>query len=197
MTSHHLRLLAKKWARLIHIYISMLGLVLIVFFALTGFLLNHPDAFGLGKISTRHQEGELSADLLRPPVNQARIIERLRTEFGLRGQLASFEEDRGEVRVGFKGPGRTIDAVIRLKDGHCTVISQSRGPLGRLGELHRGTDAGGGWRLLLDAAALLTLAVAFTGVVLWLIVPRWRRWGVAALVLSSGVGAVVYWLLVP
>ena len=35
MTSHHFRLLFKKWSRLIHIYLSMLGLLVILFFSIT------------------------------------------------------------------------------------------------------------------------------------------------------------------
>ncbi|MDB6053184.1 MAG: hypothetical protein JWN25_707 [Verrucomicrobiales bacterium] len=197
MTKHHFNLLAKKWARLFHIYISMLGLILIVFFAATGFFLNHADAFNLGKLQTVREKGTLPFVLLTNKIDQAAIEAALRDQFKIKGDLSSFEDERTEIRVTFKGPGRSVEVVIRRKDGQCDITSTTRGVLGRLGELHRGTEAGKAWRLLIDGAALLTMAVTLSGIFLWLVVPKWRRWGIAALVVSATVCAVIYFLLVP
>lgn len=197
MNRHHLRLLTRKWARTLHIYISMLGLILIVFFAATGLFLNHPDTFGLGRTTTRRQQGTMPAKLLETPPDRDGIERELRTGFGATGQITSFEDERTELRVTLKGPGRSVEAVIQRKDGRCEVITETRGALGRMAELHRGTESGPAWRLVIDATAILTFVVAGSGIVLWLIVPKWRRWGVAALVVCVAVCGFVYWVLVP
>ena len=67
MTSHHFRLLFKKWSRLIHIYLSMLGLLVILFFSITGIMLNHEEWFGFAEPRIRKTEGTLPAALLLAP----------------------------------------------------------------------------------------------------------------------------------
>lgn len=56
------------WVRWLHIYLSMFGFAALLFFAVTGLTVNHPDwVFGNSERVTQF-EGELPASLLRPPV---------------------------------------------------------------------------------------------------------------------------------
>ncbi len=194
--AHHQRLLFRKWSRTLHIYLSMLGLVLMVFFALTGFMLNHSEWFGLDRTQTRTAAGALPAGLLTGPDKLA-IVEKLRADFGARGAMDSFDVQEDELRIAFKSPGRKTEAVIHRQDGRTEVTYETRGPLARLSELHRGDDAGVAWRLVIDSVAVLVLISALTGVVLWLLVPKWRKWGIAAVVVSVVVCAAIYFALVP
>ena len=57
--SHGHRLLL-KWAHTIHVYATLFGFTLLLFFAVTGFLLNHEDWFGLDKPRENHSEGKLT-----------------------------------------------------------------------------------------------------------------------------------------
>ena len=63
----HRRRLLKKWSRTLHIYLSMLGLLGILFFAATGLMLNHAESFGLHQPRTRRVEGVIPPDLLKAP----------------------------------------------------------------------------------------------------------------------------------
>ena len=196
MSSHHFRLLFKKWSRLVHIYLSMLGLLSVVFFSITGIMLNHEEWFGFAEPRIRKTEGTVPAALLTTP-DKLGIVEKLRKDFGATGALDSFDVRDDELALVFKSPGRRTEATITRADGHAEVSIETHGFAGRFVELHRGTEAGPAWRLVIDATAILLLLSSFTGLVLWLLVPKWRPLGIVALVVCAGVCAVVYLVFVP
>lgn len=195
-TKHHLRLLIRSWSRNLHIYISMFGLQAILFFAATGFMLNHPEWFGSKGPVTRESQGKFSNALLTNP-DELAVVENLRKDWGATGALDSFEIQNDEIRVVFKGPGRRYDAIIRRPDGEMTITRESYGLTGRLTELHRGADAGPTWSLLIDATALVLVATALTGLTLWLLVEKWRRLGIISLAACFLAFSVVYFFFVP
>jgi hypothetical protein len=111
--------------------------------------------------------------------------------------MDSFEVEEDRLLVVFKSPGRRTEAELARADGHAEVTLETHGFSGRLAELHRGTDAGAGWRLIIDASAFLLLITSLTGVALWCLVPKWRPLGLAAVAVSVLVCAGVYFALVP
>ena len=196
MTSHHFRLLFKKWSRLIHIYLSMLGLLAVVFFSITGIMLNHEEWFGFAEPRVKKNEGTVPVALLAAP-DKLGIVEKLRKDFGATGALDSFDVRDDELALVFKSPGRRTEAAITRADGHAEVSIETHGFAGRFVELHRGTEAGPAWRLVIDATAILLLLSSLTGLVLWLLVPKWRPLGIVALVVCAGVCVAVYFVFVP
>lgn len=196
MDAYHRRLVFKKWTRTLHIYISMLGLLTLIFFSATGILLNHEEWFGFAAPRIVKKEGALAEATAREPDKLA-IVEKLRRDFGATGALDSFEIDDDRLTVVFRSPARRAEAVLTRADGHAEVTLESHGFNGRLAELHRGTDAGAGWRLIIDVSAFLLLLTALTGVALWCLVPKWRPLGLAAVGVSVLVCAGVYFVLVP
>ena len=194
-TEHRQRLL-KKWSRTFHIYLSMLGLLGILFFAVTGLMLNHPEWFGLAKPHVRRIEGTIPSALLKEPDKLA-IVEKLRHDFGVVGAVDSFEIEEDRIGVVFKGPARRVQATIERAKGRVEMMFETRSAAARFTELHRGMEAGGAWRLIIDVVAGLQIIGALTGVFLWWLVPRWRPLGFAALAVCLVAGALVYVLLVP
>jgi hypothetical protein len=196
MSAHHRRLLFKKWARLLHLYISMFGLLTVLFFAVTGFMLNHEEWFGFAEPRLTELEGDLPVALLEEP-DQLAIVERLRKDFQATGALDSFDIDEDQLNLVFRSPGRRTEALISRSDGHAEVTLETHGFAGRLVELHRGTEAGPGWRLVIDISAILMLVISMTGLILWLLVPRWRPLGLAGLAVCALACALVYFVFVP
>jgi hypothetical protein len=194
--SEHRRRLLKKWSRTLHIYLSMLGLLGIFFFALTGLMLNHPDWFGLSTPRVTRVEGAIPPQLLKEP-DQLGVVEKLRQDFGATGAVDSFETDDDRITVVFKSPGRRVQAMIDRQKSRVEVLRETRGAAARLAELHRGTEGGSAWRLVIDAIAALQLVGALTGVFLWCLVPRWRPLGLAALAVCAVACGLVYWWFVP
>jgi len=196
MTPHHRRLLFKKWSRTLHIYLSLFGLITVFFFAATGFVLNHDDWFGLDASHLEKIEGAFPLTMLREPDKLA-VVEKLRAEFRAGGTLASFDVQGDQLQLVFKAPGHRTDAVIDRQTGHAEINREIYGLMARLSDLHRGTNAGKTWRLLMDVTCLLIVISSLTGLTLWLMVPKWRAWGVAALAVSALVGLAIYFALVP
>ena len=188
--------LLKKWSRTFHIYLSMLGLLAVLFFAVTGLILNHEEWFGLTEPHVHKIEGVISPALLKE-VDKLTVVEELRKDFGATGAVDSFEIEENQITVVFKGPARRVGAVIDRQRGRVELTFESRNAAARLTELHRGVEAGSAWRLVIDAVAVVQIISALTGMLLWWLVPRWRPLGVAALVVCVLACGLVYVLLVP
>jgi len=194
--AHHRRLLWRKWARNIHIYTSMLALVAVIFFATTGLLLNHPDWFNSSDPHTRTATGKLPFGMLKEP-DKVAVVEALRKDHGATGALESFDVQEGQLDLVFRSPGRRFDATIERSTGHLEATIETHGFVGRITELHRGVDAGPAWRLIIDATAILLLIISCTGLSLWLLVPKWRPLGLAAIAVCLVICTAVYFVLVP
>src|SRR3954469_23847004 len=93
---HPTHRLALKWARTVHVYLTMFGFALLLFFAVSGFMLNHEDWF-LAPDSEGNRErvtiveGTMPTDLLVPddPSKELPIVERLRKDFAAHGEVSS------------------------------------------------------------------------------------------------------------
>lgn len=183
-------------ARTLHVYLSMLGLAMMFFFAATGFMLNHAGWFESEEARMRTMQGHVSGELLGIPQKDA-LAEHLRGAFGIRGELTSLDVDDRQVTASFSSPGRRARAIIDRSDGAVEVVFEDDGPVQRLLALHKGKDAGGAWRRVIDAASLLLMFSAISGAVLWLSLPHRRRIGLAALAVSVVICVAVYLALVP
>jgi hypothetical protein len=190
------RRLLLKWTRTLHIYVTMLGLLLVLFFAVTGFMLNHGEWFALHEARTHTAEGVLPTPILEGPDKLA-VVERLRDDFGATGALDSFETDEDTLKVVFKSPGRQTEATIQRADGRTEVTYESWGLLGRLTDLHRGKATGAAWELIIDGACVLLLIISSTGLILWLHLQTRRRLGLAALAVGLALCVMVYFVFVP
>ena len=196
MNAHQRKLFVRKWTRTLHIYLSMLGLLVLVFFAATGFMLNHEEWFGFAEPHVEEKQGVIPTTMLEQPDKLA-IIELLRKDYAATGALDAFEIESDQVSVIFKSPGRRTQATITRPNGQAEISIETHGFAGRLVELHRGVDAGPAWRLIIDFAAILFLVIGTSGLTLWMFVPKWRPLGLVAVGASLAICATVYFTLVP
>ena len=192
----HRQRLLKKWSRTFHIYLSMLGLLGILFFAVTGVMLNHEEWFGLAEPHARKVEGVIPPALLTEP-DQLAVVEKFRKDFGATGAVDSFDAQENQITVVFKAPARRVEATIDRQSGQAEVLLESRNAAARFTELHRGTEAGSAWRVVIDVVAGVQIISALTGMLLWWLVPKWRPLGMAALAVCLVACVLVYVVLVP
>jgi hypothetical protein len=187
-----------KWCRLAHLYVTLFGLALILFFAVTGFMLNHEDWFGLNEPREWTTEASLPTRLLAKPVDRLAVVELLRAEHGAVGAMTLFnDEGDDELEVGFSGAGRSMVATINREDGSATLRHRSSGVMGLITDLHKGKNTGFVWSLAIDAACVLLLVIAVTGIVLWSSLKGRGKWGVALLFLGTLAGVAAYYFSVP
>jgi len=198
--SHPHRLLL-KWARYVHVYLTMFGLLVILFFAATGFILNHPDWFGQDDKHDTTVTGSVPTNLAREPDKLA-LVELLRKDFGATGYVEPFDtDDPEELEVRFKSPGRETIAKIKREDGSAKITHSSFGLLGLLTDLHRGDasprHSGETWSLVIDGVAILLLLVSVTGLILWTSLRSRGQFGIAAMTMGLAVCVAIYFLYVP
>jgi uncharacterized protein len=128
MTQAHRLLL--KWARHLHVYLTLFGFVILLFFAVTGFMLNHENWF----LPTQTTTGKMPTELLGHPVDREGILDTLRSDFGVPQDMPmeSFDavESANTFRIAFQSKSGRAEAVIRRGDGETVVTldtdSQSR-----------------------------------------------------------------------
>jgi len=221
MSPAHRRLL--KWSRMVHVYLTLFGMVLILFFSVTGFMLNHEDWFGLGEPRTTTREGTIPVELVRippntpppdraddtdrpaeaakpapaPPVDRLLVVESLRNDFGVIGAMNSFNESPDTVEVTFRRPGLETRAEIQREDGKTVVTFDARGWIGIVTDLHKGKSAGREWGVLIDAVCVLLVIISGTGLVLWSSLKSRGKWGVVSIMLGTAAAVGVYYWWVP
>lgn len=191
---HVVRVIA-HWALLAHIYVSMAGFTLAFLFGATGLTLNHQD-FGLSEPRVARSVITLDKDLVNNP-DQAALEQCLRQKLGIRSPSTDYHEDNDQIQITFAAPGAHTVVTISRADGKAEVESESRGFLGKLGDLHKGFDAGKVWYWTIDVAALLLVTSSLTGIFTMLALRARRRTGFAVCALGALTVIVIYVIGVP
>jgi hypothetical protein len=192
----HGRRLLLKLAHTVHVYTTLFGLVLLLFFAVTGFILNHEDWFRPEDPHRRTTTGTVPVKLLEGPDKLA-VVELLRKDHGITAALDSFEKENDSFRVVFKAPAREIIATIQEADGQTTVSHEFWGLVSIMTDLHRGKTSGTAWALVIDGVAILFVVVAVTGLILWSSLRSRGKYGLLVMALGLAVGLAVYFAFVP
>lgn len=167
---------AAKWFRWLHIYLSMASLVMILFFSVTGFTLNHPDWF-FSETSQRIQ-GQLEASWLkldRPnpdgwdevdyghQVDKLEVAEFLREKHRLTGKVTDFLAFAEDCEVTFQGPGYAATARIQRSDGRYEVTVTCNDLVSVMNDFHKGRHTGPIWSLVIDVSAVVATLVSLSG----------------------------------
>lgn len=170
----------------------MFSLLLILFFAVTGITLNHPEwTWGDAE---KHQKltGTLPADWKKKgEINWLKVAEYLRAQHGVHGKADDPRLESGEGSISFKAPGYSADCFIREKTGGYELNVDTRGALAWLNDLHRGQDARTVWLRVIDLSGLFLTLMSVTGIGLLIYLKRVRR----AALLTMIVGAVLAGIL--
>ena len=198
-------------SRWLHIYLSMFGLFVILFFSVTGLTLNHPDWFS-EKASTSEAEGALEPKWVKlpaPPLSEAttapdflasvakfEVVEYLRKTHAIRGAVADFTADDRECVVVFKGPGHSADIFIDRDTGKYRLTQTAYGLIAVINDLHKGRDTGTAWSIVIDVSAVLMTLASLSGLILLFYIKRRRVPGVmTALVGTALILATIYFLV--
>lgn len=185
----------RKW----HAYVSALAFAALMFFAITGIMLNHPEWFS-AESTQKTTTITLRSDVLRTAQKQrdpAPALARAITAAApIHGAYSSGEIVDGEAYLRFEGPKGASDAVVDLNTGR-TELSVRKATLATLvGDLHRGKNSGAAWKWLIDVSAGLILTLSLIGFALFFSLRlRWR-----SNLIVSGIGLfvlyAVFWVSV-
>ncbi|QIZ77067.1 PepSY-associated TM helix domain-containing protein [Ferrimonas lipolytica] len=191
-------------ARTIHQYVSMAMLLLVLFFAVTGITLNHPQWFvgepQVNEIETTLPSTLLSSTLATRPIDTSALVNHLLELHPLSGKASEQDlftdwEDgellEGELSQSFQGPGYHASLFIDLTTGEAQISERDAGVVAFLNDLHKGRYSGEFWSVVIDISALLMVLFSLSGAVL--ILPKKRI--AKKFMLVSVIGGVIALLL--
>lgn len=188
-----------KWSRLVHVYTSMVALLLVLFFGVTGITLNHP-TWSIGDaVSTSSRSGTLpvSPTLDGGAVNYLGASEFARTELGVSGEVEGFDSAAGSATIRYRKPGYAADLTFSLTDARYELATTQQGWLfGILNDLHKGRHADTSWKWVIDVAGLLLVVMAIAGIVLQLMLTRRRRSAFVVAAVGAVLTLVLAWIAV-
>lgn len=182
--------------RSVHIYLTMLGLLVMLLFGITGFTINHEGGMTAATPRVTEVEGKVPLALITAH-DELRMVEHLRQTFAIKGAMTDFTEISDEFAVAFKEPGQVWDITIAKADGQVTARSEEYGFIAIINNLHRGRYTGPAWSLVIDFSAILIVLACLTGFVLWLALPRRRQLGIAFLAAGTVATMAVIYVWVP
>ena len=190
-----------RWMRWLHTYSAMLVLLLLLFFAITGITLNHPElSSSAGKTSQQLQLElpEQLPDLLVLPEDQqqaaiALYVDWLKQEQQLKGGYnLNFSPEDEVLEIDFKRPAGYAAVVIDLSARTAEVDTEFGGYLALANDLHKGRYAGSSWKWLIDITAVFCLIFALSGFYLLWRQPNRRDFGNATAVAGVVLALVAY-----
>lgn len=179
----HSKKAKKKVARIsrwLHIYLSMVSFVIVLFFSVTGLTLNHADFFA-GKTITTQDTGRLMATWVNEKdtnlVAKLNVVEFFRNKYNVKGAVNDFRIDESQVSVSFKGPGYAADIFITRETGAYGLSQTRTGFIGFMNDLHKGRDTGNTWSWVIDASAIFLILISVSGLILLLFLKKKRMNG--------------------
>ena len=194
----------KKTARVtrwLHIYVSMISFFLVLFFALTGITLNHPDAFAFQqKQITR--KGQLdsswvSETLDTQQIKKTAILKYFNNNEKLSGAVSEWVVSPQQCLVSYKGPGYSADAFINRANGTYELSINEAGWVGVMNDLHKGRDTGKKWAWVIDVAAVFMTLVSLTGILLMVWMKKKRLSGFLIALAGVLLSIVLYLVCIP
>ena len=160
-----------RLCRVWHGYLSAAAFVWLLFFSITGILLNHPSWLRHDKPSTERAQFLLRPEeLVSIKANKEpgrALVQFLRGRLGLRGEISSSDVMGHQLFVRMRGASGASDLDLDLHSGKGTASIESF-PVAKLFmELHRGEQAGAVWRALIDIAGIALVLTSTMGLMIY------------------------------
>jgi hypothetical protein len=195
-----LRKRTAAFSRWLHLYLSMLCFLVVLFFSVTGLTLNHVEWFD-GKQVEKKFEGILPVDWVNnadtSKIKKLEIVEFVRNKYGIKGYVSDFLIDDEQCSVSFKGPGYSADAFINRKDGAMQLTELRLGLVAVLNDLHKGRDSGKGWSWLIDISAIFLTLVSLSGLLMLFFLRKKKLNGLIIALIGGIICYLVYLIWVP
>lgn len=160
-----------RHARYVHGWLSAFAFIALIFFSVTGLLLNHPEWF---KPAQQEQSNTiiLPEQLMRTVAEQENptqtLLDYLRQQQSLIGRYQSSEILDGEVMIRLDSPAGSTDIWVLLDTAEAEITMKPASTVSLLNDLHRGKNVGAGWSWLIDISAVIIVLLSLAGYILFL-----------------------------
>ena len=190
-----------RTSRMLHAYISAFAFLALMFFSVTGLLLNHPTWLqgappAEQSVTVQIPGGDIAQALKAADAPRA-LAETVTRRVKLRGAYSSGELLDGEAMLRLEGVTGATDIILNLETGLAEATIQPATATSIVNDLHKGTNAGAAWRLLIDITAVLVLALSLIGYVLFFSLRFRLKTSLVLTGVSLGVFLAVYLAFVP
>jgi len=191
--------------RMIHIYVSTALFSLLIFFCVTGLLLNHlPWISNDGKL-TGVKEGTLPKIVTRAlnkdksPTNAMLVVQPYLSQRYKLDELASFDwdKDANELILDYPVPAGYALVIIDTHLFNYSIEYQQANLMSILNDLHKGRHSGAVWSWIIDITAVLVCIFSFTGLIILFQNKKKRRFGLWLTLFGSLTPIIIYCLFVP
>lgn len=181
-----------RLCRVWHGYLSAIAFVWLLFFSITGILLNHPTWLRDDKPAALSRQFRLQPKELASVRGKAEpgpaLVQAMRGQLGLKGQVDSSAVAGQLLFVRMRGASGSSELQLDLQSGQGRAVVESFGVATLFKELHRGEHAGRAWRLIIDITGFALVATSMLGLMIYLSM-RFRL-RTAALLVAGGVAAM-------
>jgi hypothetical protein len=154
-----------------HGYLSAIAFVWLLFFSLTGILLNHPHWFnGLEAVTDERPIQAPVENLVAirsSPQSGSAPIQFLLARSNLPGEVVSTDVVGDELFVRMRGAKGATDLRINLITGKGSASVQTASIMTLFKEMHRGEHAGPVWRALVDISGGVLSVTSLVGLMLY------------------------------
>ncbi|MGE0877272.1 MAG: PepSY-associated TM helix domain-containing protein [Acidimicrobiia bacterium] len=174
---------AHHWTRWLHTYTSMIALVLVLFFGITGITLNHP-TFG-NKATQTIENGTLPAGFLTSDrhVDFLAVTKFVRSTHHIDAPIEDFNLTGTQGTIAFKSPGYAADLLFDANTGVYKLTVEEQSFVAKMNDLHKGRYADSSWKWLIDVIGVVLVVIAGTGLGLQLFLRKRRT---RALLIAGG-----------
>jgi len=183
-----------KWSRILHVYTSMIALLVVLFFGVSGLTLNHPTwTFG-DQVDVRTETGTLPSGYLNSSgeVDFLAVSEFVRDTYDVTGRVDSYDVVNGQGSIAYKNPGYAADLFFAVDGGTYELRIEQQGWVGVMNDLHKGRDANSTWKWVIDVSAILLVVISLTGLLMQFFLRKRRR----SALISAGAGVAVLLVLI-
>ncbi len=156
--------------RMLHAYFSAFAFLTLIFFSITGLILDHPewmqargreDQVKLTVPAAALAEANKASD---PKAALAAAVARMTP---MMGAYSSGDIEDGQANLRFVGVKGASTILLDVATGEAEVTVEHATAITMIGDLHRGKNASLPWRMLIDLSAILVLILSVIGYVLF------------------------------
>ncbi|WP_176736809.1 PepSY-associated TM helix domain-containing protein [Oligoflexus tunisiensis] len=195
-------------SRELHIYVSTLFFALLIFFSITGILLNHT-SWMASDAREGEREIEVPAALQKEwenavwdpdaePVSVVELKKFLRTTYGLeQPKELKFDHEFREITLDYQTPSAYAFVTVRTEEKKILLEFRQFGFWQVMGDLHKGRNSGKAWSWVIDVSALAMIFFSLTGMVILVQNMKYRRIGLVLCVAGLFLPWMIYYFLVP
>ena len=160
-----------RHSRYVHGWLSAFAFLTLLFFSVTGLLLNHPEWFEPTKTEQTTQL-ILPESVLKSIKQQENpsdtILNYVRQQQNVVGRYQSSEVMDNEVMIRLESPAGATDIWVMTDTGEMEITQKPASTVSMLNDLHRGKNSGLAWSWLIDISAIIVIALSLVGYILFL-----------------------------